>query len=176
MGSWEIPWTEEPGGLQSTGSQRVACIRARTVEKAALRRLGRRRHRGAAVSALDSQALDFFSMGESKIQSSLNREHSRAVACSEVRFLVAGGSPLHASQLSSDSCRVSPSSGCLITFPSPRPASPLRPELSSWQTHPTGRFQPPSAFTGDLRGRVQPPRFLDLSAVAAFAEDRKSVV
>ena len=21
--SWEIPWTEEPGGLQSTGSQRV---------------------------------------------------------------------------------------------------------------------------------------------------------
>ena len=20
---WEIPWTEEPGGLQSTGSQRV---------------------------------------------------------------------------------------------------------------------------------------------------------
>ena len=22
--SWEIPWTEEPGGLQSMGSQRVA--------------------------------------------------------------------------------------------------------------------------------------------------------
>ena len=22
--AWEIPWTEEPGGLQSTGSQRVA--------------------------------------------------------------------------------------------------------------------------------------------------------
>ena len=21
--AWEIPWTEEPGGLQSTGSQRV---------------------------------------------------------------------------------------------------------------------------------------------------------
>ena len=21
--SWKIPWTEEPGGLQSTGSQRV---------------------------------------------------------------------------------------------------------------------------------------------------------
>ena len=31
---WEIPKTEEPGGLQSTGSQRVvhykACMRART--------------------------------------------------------------------------------------------------------------------------------------------------
>ena len=23
--AWEIPWTEEPGGLQSTGSQRVGC-------------------------------------------------------------------------------------------------------------------------------------------------------
>ena len=23
--AWEIPWTEEPGGLQSTGSQRVRC-------------------------------------------------------------------------------------------------------------------------------------------------------
>ena len=23
QGSWKIPWTEEPGGLQSTGSQRV---------------------------------------------------------------------------------------------------------------------------------------------------------
>ena len=23
--SWKIPWTEEPGGLQSTGSQRVRC-------------------------------------------------------------------------------------------------------------------------------------------------------
>ena len=22
--AWSIPWTEEPGGLQSTGSQRVA--------------------------------------------------------------------------------------------------------------------------------------------------------
>ena len=22
---WEIPWTEEPGGLQSMGSQRVEC-------------------------------------------------------------------------------------------------------------------------------------------------------
>ena len=22
--AWEIPWTEEPGGLQSTGSQRVS--------------------------------------------------------------------------------------------------------------------------------------------------------
>ena len=22
-GAWRIPWTEEPGGLQSTGSQRV---------------------------------------------------------------------------------------------------------------------------------------------------------
>ena len=22
---WRIPWTEEPGGLQSTGSQRVRC-------------------------------------------------------------------------------------------------------------------------------------------------------
>ena len=21
--AWEIPWTEEPGGLQSTGSQRI---------------------------------------------------------------------------------------------------------------------------------------------------------
>ena len=32
--AWEIPLTEEPGGLQSTGSQRVAhdgaCTRART--------------------------------------------------------------------------------------------------------------------------------------------------
>ena len=23
--AWKIPWTEEPGGLQSMGSQRVAC-------------------------------------------------------------------------------------------------------------------------------------------------------
>ena len=23
--AWRIPWTEEPGGLQSTGSQRVGC-------------------------------------------------------------------------------------------------------------------------------------------------------
>ena len=23
--SWRIPWTEEPGGLQSMGSQRVGC-------------------------------------------------------------------------------------------------------------------------------------------------------
>ena len=23
--AWDIPWTEEPGGLQSTGSQRVGC-------------------------------------------------------------------------------------------------------------------------------------------------------
>ena len=23
--AWEIPWTEEPGGLQSMGSQRVEC-------------------------------------------------------------------------------------------------------------------------------------------------------
>ena len=23
--AWEIPWTEEPGRLQSTGSQRVGC-------------------------------------------------------------------------------------------------------------------------------------------------------
>ena len=23
--AWEIPWTEEPGGLQSTGSQRIKC-------------------------------------------------------------------------------------------------------------------------------------------------------
>ena len=23
--AWEIPWTEEAGGLQSTGSQRVRC-------------------------------------------------------------------------------------------------------------------------------------------------------
>ena len=23
--AWEIPWTEEPGGLQSMGSQRVGC-------------------------------------------------------------------------------------------------------------------------------------------------------
>ena len=23
--AWRIPWTEEPGGLQSTGSQRVEC-------------------------------------------------------------------------------------------------------------------------------------------------------
>ena len=23
--AWEIPWTEEPGGLQSMGSQRVRC-------------------------------------------------------------------------------------------------------------------------------------------------------
>ena len=25
--AWRIPWTEEPGGLQSTGSQRVGCDR-----------------------------------------------------------------------------------------------------------------------------------------------------
>ena len=23
--AWRIPWTEEPGGLQNTGSQRVGC-------------------------------------------------------------------------------------------------------------------------------------------------------
>ena len=23
--AWKIPWTEEPGGLQSTGLQRVSC-------------------------------------------------------------------------------------------------------------------------------------------------------
>ena len=28
--SWRIPWTEEPGGLQSMGSQRVGHNRART--------------------------------------------------------------------------------------------------------------------------------------------------
>ena len=25
MLAWEIPWTEEPGGLQSMGSQKVGC-------------------------------------------------------------------------------------------------------------------------------------------------------
>ena len=25
--AWKIPWTEEPGGLQSMGSQRVGCDR-----------------------------------------------------------------------------------------------------------------------------------------------------
>ena len=24
--AWEIPWTEEPGGLQSMGLQRVGCV------------------------------------------------------------------------------------------------------------------------------------------------------
>ena len=24
--AWEIPWAEEPGGLPSTGSQRVRCV------------------------------------------------------------------------------------------------------------------------------------------------------
>ena len=24
--AWRIPWTEEPGGLQSMGSQRVLCL------------------------------------------------------------------------------------------------------------------------------------------------------
>ena len=28
--AWEIPWTEEPGVLQSTGSQRVGCNWAHT--------------------------------------------------------------------------------------------------------------------------------------------------
>ena len=28
--AWKIPWTEEPGGLQSTGSQRVGHDCART--------------------------------------------------------------------------------------------------------------------------------------------------
>ena len=28
--AWEIPWTEEPGGLQSMGLQRTGCDRAHT--------------------------------------------------------------------------------------------------------------------------------------------------
>ena len=28
--AWKIPWTEEPGRLQSTGSQRVGCDLAHT--------------------------------------------------------------------------------------------------------------------------------------------------
>ena len=28
--AWKIPWTEEPGGLQSTGSQRVRYNQAQT--------------------------------------------------------------------------------------------------------------------------------------------------
>ena len=28
--AWRIPWTEQPGGLQSTGLQRVQLDRART--------------------------------------------------------------------------------------------------------------------------------------------------
>ena len=32
--AWDIPWTEDPGGLQSTGSQRVGQDRAtKTLEK-----------------------------------------------------------------------------------------------------------------------------------------------
>ena len=33
--AWEIPWTEEPGGLQSTGSQRVGHDWAHTQEEGA---------------------------------------------------------------------------------------------------------------------------------------------
>ena len=29
--SWKIPWTEEPGRLQSMGSQRVGCDRANSL-------------------------------------------------------------------------------------------------------------------------------------------------
>ena len=29
--AWKIPWTEEPGGLQSIGLQRVGCYWARMV-------------------------------------------------------------------------------------------------------------------------------------------------
>ena len=31
--AWRIPWTEEPGGLQSTGSQRVRDNRANSLTK-----------------------------------------------------------------------------------------------------------------------------------------------
>ena len=31
--AWRIPWTEEPGGLQSTGSQRVGHDQATLLEK-----------------------------------------------------------------------------------------------------------------------------------------------
>lgn len=61
-------------------------------------------------------------------------------------------------------------------FPSPSPASPLRPELRSWRSDPTGRFQPRSVFTGDLWGRVQPPRsliYLPKASVAAFADSSR---
>ena len=38
--AWEMPWTEEPGGLQSMGSQRVrhdwACVPAATLDRADL--------------------------------------------------------------------------------------------------------------------------------------------
>ena len=38
--TWEIPWTEEPGGLQSTGSQRVGHDRtAEHTNTASLKRL-----------------------------------------------------------------------------------------------------------------------------------------
>ena len=29
--AWEIPWTEEPGGLQSMRSQRVACTHTQDI-------------------------------------------------------------------------------------------------------------------------------------------------
>ena len=29
--AWEIPWTEEPGGLQSTGSQRDTAVRTQSL-------------------------------------------------------------------------------------------------------------------------------------------------
>ena len=35
--AWRIPWTEEPGGLQSMGSQRVRTIRATNIHTHILR-------------------------------------------------------------------------------------------------------------------------------------------
>ena len=41
---WEIPWTEEPGGLQSMGSQRVICDSATDITRDTL----------MSIKALDS--------------------------------------------------------------------------------------------------------------------------
>ena len=55
--AWEIPWTEEPGGLQSVGSQRIGHDRAHTPSFSSWRGVNTR-------SQEECRAVDLLSCGE----------------------------------------------------------------------------------------------------------------
>ena len=72
--AWKIPWTEEPGRLQSTGSQRVGhdCIIDNTIKY--------HKHNGVLH---DSVCTDFFSHSEILFGKQVKKDH-----CGKIPFKV----------------------------------------------------------------------------------------